>query len=96
MTCFVALGKTGDVLNALRIIAHECEGRVEFHHHMTYASKRVNALWAILPLCHRHHYEMKKSTKAICNMNMRMRIRHFNSEETFRRDYPRSTLFDNL
>ncbi len=73
-----------------------CKGRVTWHHAMTYSGKRVNALWSLIPLCEEHHSHLNKNTVVICNMNMRMRIRHFNSEETFKRDYPRSTLFDNL
>jgi hypothetical protein len=74
------------------VIAHECEGRIEWHHAFFYAGKRINEPWSIVSLCHKHHYEMKKSTKAICDMNMRMRIRHFNAEESFKEKYPRSTL----
>lgn len=32
-----------------------CEGRIEWHHNLIYAGKRVNEKWAVLPCCHYHH-----------------------------------------
>ena len=33
----------------------ECEGRIEFHHNLQYAGKRVNEKFCILPVCSYHH-----------------------------------------
>lgn len=41
----------------------DCGGRIEWHHNLIYAGKRVNEKWAILPVCHHHHFyefEFKK------------------------------------
>lgn len=38
----------------------ECSPRIEWHHALTYAGKRINEPWAILPLCSRHHQEQAK------------------------------------
>lgn len=32
-----------------------CSGRIEWHHHLKFAGKRVNEKWCILPLCYHHH-----------------------------------------
>lgn len=32
-----------------------CEGRVNWHHALTYAGKRIPDKWAILPVCEFHH-----------------------------------------
>ena len=32
-----------------------CEGRITWEHAMTYAGKRINEKWAIIPLCEFHH-----------------------------------------
>lgn len=41
----------------------QCTGRIEWHHHLKFAGKRVNERWCILPLCkwhHDHEAEFKK------------------------------------
>jgi hypothetical protein len=37
----------------------ECEGRIEFHHNLIFAGKRINAAFCILPLCTWHHAKEK-------------------------------------
>ena len=32
-----------------------CAGRIEWHHNLIYAGKRVNERWCILPVCYHHH-----------------------------------------
>ncbi len=32
-----------------------CEGKIEWHHALTFAGKRVNEPWCILPVCKKHH-----------------------------------------
>lgn len=32
-----------------------CEGRIEWHHNLIIAGKQSNAIWSILPVCHKHH-----------------------------------------
>jgi len=39
----------------------ECSGRIEWHHNLTYASRRVNAPFCILPVCHFHHFHESRS-----------------------------------
>lgn len=36
-----------------------CDGKIEFHHNMIYASKQVQEKFAILPLCQEHHKNEK-------------------------------------
>jgi len=33
----------------------ECGGRITYHHVWIYAGKQINAIWAIVPACERHH-----------------------------------------
>lgn len=68
-----------------------CEGRIEWHHAFTYAGKRQNELWAIIPLCHNHHIHEGKIRWVIKN-RLRDRIKHFHAEEEFAQKYPRSNL----
>lgn len=42
------------------IRSFDCKGRIEFHHNLIYAGKRVNEYGAILPLCHFHHEKESK------------------------------------
>lgn len=39
------------------IAGDEHEGRIEWHHAFTYAGKRQNEPWSIIPLCKKHHKE---------------------------------------
>lgn len=69
-----------------------CEGRIEWQHAMTYAGRRVNELYTILPLCSKHHKEQgayRSQQEAI----MRQRIIHFHAEKDFAAKYPKSNLF---
>lgn len=34
-----------------------CHGRIQIHHAFTYAGKRVDDPWGLLPLCEKHHRE---------------------------------------
>jgi hypothetical protein len=40
-----------------------CEGRIEWHHALRYASQQQNYKFCILPLCHAHH--LKADSKII-------------------------------
>ncbi len=75
------------------IVAHECEGRVHFDHAFTYAGKRINELWAILPLCRKHNMGVTAHVQTLRRMNLQARILHFNARAEFDRKYPRSDLF---
>lgn len=33
----------------------KCEGRIQWHHHLKFAGKRINEKWCILPVCEWHH-----------------------------------------
>lgn len=33
----------------------ECDGRITIEHAFIYAGKQVNELWALIPLCWKHH-----------------------------------------
>ena len=41
----------------------DCEGRIQWHHNLIFASKRVNEYWAILPVCEKHHREESSHKK---------------------------------
>lgn len=47
----------------------ECDGRIEWHHNLIYASKRVNEKWCILPVCHYHHTH-ESENKNLLNQEM--------------------------
>ena len=32
-----------------------CHGRIQWHHHLKFAGKRVNEKWCLLPVCELHH-----------------------------------------
>lgn len=68
-----------------------CEGKLEWHHAFTYAGKRVNELWSIIPLCHHHHLHEGKIRWVIEN-RLRDRIKHFHAEKEFAQKYPKSNL----
>ena len=72
-----------------------CEGKLEWHHAFTYAGKRVNELWSIIPLCHHHHLHEGKIRWVIEN-RLRDRIKHFHAEKEFRTKYPKSDLLPTL
>ncbi len=69
----------------------ECEGRIEWQHAMTYAGKRVNELYTIVPLCHFHHLHQAEFRREQ-EMVMRFRIKHFHAEDDFAAKYPKSNL----
>jgi len=83
---------TDDPFMKTCIVAHDCEGRIHFDHAFTYAGKRVNELWSILPLCRKHNMGVTKHVQALRQMNLRARIAHFKAETTFKEKYPRQTL----
>lgn len=33
-----------------------CSGRIQWHHHLKFAGKRINEKWCILPVCEAHHH----------------------------------------
>src|SRR5258708_7866297 len=68
-----------------------CEGRIEWNHAFTYAGKRINELWGLLPMCHLHHDQQAKWRPLIDEV-MRKRIRHLGAAEDFKRKYPKSRL----
>ncbi len=70
---------------------HNCAGRVEWQHGFTYAGKRKNELWAIIPMCHEHH-KREASFREEQALAMRYRITLFDAEKDFREKYPRSKL----
>lgn len=75
------------------VIAHECHGRIEWHHAFRYAGKRTNELYTIIPLCSYHHSKAgTPHVDTIVNMNIRARIAHFKAFEEFQTKYPRQTL----
>ena len=68
-----------------------CKGRTEWHH-WSYAGKRVNELWSIVPLCEKHH-RLESAYRTQINAFVRRRIIHFKAKKQFLKDYPRSDLF---
>ena len=84
---------SADPFMRLCIVAHECSGRVEWHHAFTYGGKRINELWAILPLCKKHHDHLTRHVQTLCRMALRMRIEFFKARDYFSITYPKSDLF---
>lgn len=68
-----------------------CMGRIEWHHAFSYAGKRQNPIWAIIPLCVLHHSMAAQLTQTI-NYFVVQRIHHFKAEEEFDKLFPKSTL----
>lgn len=68
-----------------------CDGRIEWHHALRYASKRINELYSILPLCHYHHVH-EAAFGGLLEGHLRDRIKHFHAEEEFKRLFPKSSL----
>ena len=69
----------------------ECEGRIEWHHAFTYAGKRVNELWSILPLC-RYHHDKAAQIANFLQIIMHARMYQFDAIDDFKEKYPKSTL----
>lgn len=82
-----------DPFMRLCVVGSECSGRVEWHHAFMYAGKRINEVWAILPLCKHHHEHINKKVQDICRAMMRMRIALFGLRTLFDIRYPKSDLF---
>lgn len=72
-----------------------CNGRIEWQHAMTYAGKRVNELYTILPLCQKHHKE-QGAFRSQQEWAIRERILHFGAGKKFATKYPKSNLIDLL
>lgn len=36
-------------------LENQCDGRIEWHHNLIFASNRINEKFCILPVCHFHH-----------------------------------------
>jgi hypothetical protein len=68
-----------------------CEGRIEWQHAFTYAGKRQNVIWGILPMCHIHH-GLESGYRQEQIDSMRKRISHFKAEEEVATLYPKTTL----
>lgn len=52
----------------------ECGGRIEWHHALIYAGRKVEVWWAILPLCTVHHLHAdRKDVRAKLVVFMRER-----------------------
>ena len=69
----------------------QCEGRIEWNHAFSYSGKRQNKLWALIPMCHFHHYH-EANLKSEIRQAMRTRIWYFEDEHNFRIEYPKSNL----
>lgn len=68
-----------------------CEGRIEWNHGMTYAGKRTNELYSIVPMCQKHHKEEAQYRDAI-DAAICQRIEFFAAQESFKEKYPKSDL----
>jgi len=70
--------------------SEDCAGRITMEHAVTYAGKRINELWAIIPLCERHHglgeWFMNGS---LLNKRKNMLIALRRAPECARRKYPK-------
>jgi len=60
------------------LIGIPCSGRIEWHHNFTYKGTRINEPWCILPVCHNHHENEKRSdVKELLNWIMLNRKKDF-------------------
>lgn len=73
------------------IFDDDCSGRIEWNHAFTYAGKRVNELWSILPMCHKHHYEEAKH-RFLIRAALIKRIQQLDMLDDYRKRYPKATL----
>lgn len=73
------------------IIYDDCEGRIEWNHAFTYAGRRRNVLWGILPMCSKHHRQEARY-RALMREIMLDRIIHFNAQKEVRETYPKFKL----
>lgn len=67
------------------------EGRIEWNHAFTYAGRRRNELYFLLPMCSLHHRQESAWRETIAEY-IRFRIKHFHAEDDFRAKYPKSNL----
>lgn len=65
-----------------------CAGRVEWQHAMTYGGKRISDIWALLPMCTRHHKEQAKY-RQLQEAAVLFRIHQYSSLEAVREKYPK-------
>ena len=68
-----------------------CSGRVQWHHAFTYAGRRINEIWALIPLCEWHH-SREGTIRHIIDHFVVRRIKDFRATDDFRAKYPKSTL----
>lgn len=76
-------------------VLKDCEGRIEWQHAMTYSGKRVNELYTILPMCHKHHKEQGKY-RAEQDYFIIERCEGFGEWAAAQNKYPKSDLFNEL
>lgn len=65
------------------LLSPECQGRIEFHHNLIYAGKRVNEYGSILPVCKYHHEKESKFKKQL------NRVMEFRMTREEKDKYPR-------
>ena len=73
------------------IVGKDCDGRIEWQHSFTYSGKRRNELWAILPMCHRHHM-LEAQLRQVQRVFMVNRMFELGLEKDYRQKYPRAKL----
>lgn len=61
----------------------DCQGRVQWHHNLIYAGKRINEKGAILPVCEWHHEKESKFKK---DLDFMMELRMTDEDKS---KYPR-------
>ena len=69
----------------------DCSGRIEWNHAFSYAGKRQNELWALLPMCEFHH-RTQAAYRLYIDAVLRMRVYYFNAVDDFKEKYSKSTL----
>jgi len=65
------------------LLSTDCKGKIQWHHNLIYAGKRVNEYGAILPVCKWHHEKESKFKK---QLNRIMEFRMIREEKD---RYPR-------
>ncbi len=71
----------------------QCGGRVEWHHAFTYAGKRQNEPWSLIPLCADFHHKEESRFRPFIKAVMQLRMSQFCEKDDFLAKYPKSDLF---
>ena len=70
-----------------------CDGRLEWNHGLSYAGRRINELYSLIPMCHTHHGK-EASLRPQIDAAIRARIKDVGMEHSSKEKYPKSSLLN--